>query len=83
MDPDEISFTVVLAATRDHVSRPCQGCGHHASDQDLTAEIITGARNRTGRARTSPRTARERLTQHTRNVSYTIEITQTNLPRTV
>lgn len=82
VDPDEISFTVVLAATRDHVARPCQACGHHATDSDLTAEIIAKPRNRTGRSRTSPRTAQDRLTQHTRNVRYTIAITQTNLPRT-
>jgi hypothetical protein len=82
VDPDEISFTVVLRATRDHVAKPCQACGHHANDFDLTAEITTGPRNRTNRSRTSPRTARDRRTQHTRNAQYTIEITQTNLPKT-
>lgn len=79
VDPDEISFTVVLHATRDHVARPCQQCGHHASMQELTAAIVTGPRNRTGRDRTSPRSPQDRLTQHTRNASYTIAITQTNL----
>lgn len=81
VDPDEISFTVVLHATRDHVARPCEACGHHATNQDLTAAIITGPRNRTDRDRTSPRSPQDRLTQHTRNVSYTIAITSTNLPK--
>jgi Insertion element 4 transposase N-terminal/Transposase DDE domain len=82
VDPDEISFSVVLHAARDHIHRPCQACGHHPTPQDLTAAIITGPRNRTGRHRTSPRTSQDRQIQHTRNVAYTITITQTNLFKT-
>jgi hypothetical protein len=82
VDPDEISLTVVLHATRDHLVRPCDSCGHHANARTLTAAIAAGPRNRTDRARTSPRTPRDRLNQHTRNVTYTIAITPTNLPKT-
>ena len=82
IDPDEISFTVVLRATRDHLSThtPCQACGHQPDPADLTAAIIAGPRNRTGRQRTGPRTKKERRAQHTRNVTYTIDITESNLP---
>ena len=82
IDPDEISFTRVLHATRDHLRSPCPGCGHHPDTADLTAAITKAPRNRTGRTRTAPRTTRERQTQHGRNVIYTIKITQSNLPRT-
>jgi hypothetical protein len=83
VDPDEISFTVVLRAARDHLTAhaPCTACGHRPDRADLTAAIIVGPRNRTGRQRTGPRTKKERKTQHTRNVSYTIDITESNLPR--
>jgi hypothetical protein len=82
IDPDQISFTHVLHATRDHLRPPCPGCGHHPDTADLTATITTGPRNRTGRTRTAPRTAKQRRTQHGRNVTYTITITESNLPRT-
>jgi len=84
IDPDEISFTVVLRAARDHLAThaPCQACGHHAGPSDLTATIAAGPRNRTDRTRTAPRTKKEQRTQHTRNVVYTITIVESNLPRT-
>jgi hypothetical protein len=82
VDPDEISLTVVLAATRDHLAPPCESCGHHAGARDLTAAITARPRNRTNRHRTSPRTTQDRLTQHTQNATYTITITPTNLPKT-
>jgi hypothetical protein len=82
IDPDEISFTRVLHATRDHLRPPCPGCGHHPHPADLTAAITTAPRNRTGRTRTAPRTPKQRQTQHGRNVTYTIKITESNLPRT-
>jgi hypothetical protein len=83
VDPDEISFTVVLRAARDHLAAhaPCTACGHQPGPADLTAAIAAGPRNRTGRQRTGPRTRKERQTQHTRNVSYTIDVTESNLPR--
>lgn len=83
IDPDEISFTVVLRATRDHLTShtPCPACGHHADPGDLTAAITAGPRTRTNRTRTAPRTTKARQAQHTRNVSYTITINESNLPR--
>jgi hypothetical protein len=83
VDPDEISFTVVLRAARDHLTAhaPCTNCGHQPGPADLTAAITQAPRNRTDRQRTGPRTKKERQTQHTRNVSYTIDIVEPNLPR--
>jgi len=62
----------------------CSNCGQREGRQatDLTTVIINGPRNRARRQRTSPRTTKERQTQHTRNVTYTINITEANLPRT-
>lgn len=81
IDPDEISFTVVLRAARDHLAAhtPCRSCGHRSGPGDLTAAIAAGPRNRTDRTRTAPRTKKEQRTQHTRNVVYTITITESNL----
>jgi len=91
IDPDEISFTVVLRAARDHLlatakaTHGCANCGHRSTPdpRDLITAIAAGPRNRTGRHRTGPRTARKRQTEHTRNVLYTINITETNLPITI
>jgi len=88
IDPDEISFTVVLRATRDHLlttagaTHGCPNCGHRSTPdpRDLITAIAAGPRNRTGRHRTGPRTARKRRTEHTRNVVYTIDITETIYP---
>ncbi len=85
IDPDEISFTVVLRATRDHLissHAPCPGCGRRSDPGDLIAAITAGPRNRTNRTRTAPRTQKQRQAEHTRNVTYTIAITESNLPRT-
>jgi Transposase DDE domain/Insertion element 4 transposase N-terminal len=83
IDPDEISFTTILHATRDHLiaSAPCRACGHHRDSADLQAAITAAPRERRGRTRTGPRTKKQRETQHTRDVSYTITITESNLPR--
>jgi hypothetical protein len=83
IDPHQISFTTVLRAVRDHLTNPapCPGCGHHRDQADLTAAIAAGPRTRTGRKRTAPRTAKDRKTEHTRNVVYTITINESNLPR--
>jgi hypothetical protein len=88
VDPDHISFTVVLALTRAALATdtPCPGCGHRPSDlhdpaQTLTAAIATYPLNRTGRHRTSPRTTKQRHTERTREVTYTITITTSNLPK--
>jgi hypothetical protein len=87
VDPDEISFVAVLRATRDHFAptTPCANCGHHPvrDPGNLTAAITAAPRNRTGRRRTSPRSTKNRRTQHTRNVVYTIDVVETNLPTLV
>ncbi len=84
IDPDEISFTAVLHATRDHLiaSAPCRACGHHRDSADLQAAITAAPRHRSDRTRTSPRTKKQRETQHTRDVIYTIAITESNLSKT-
>jgi Insertion element 4 transposase N-terminal/Transposase DDE domain len=88
IDPDQISFTVVLALTRNALTTDttCPGCGHRPSThhdlaQALTDAIATQPRNRTNRNRTSPRTTTQRKTERTRNVTYTITITPSNLPQ--
>jgi hypothetical protein len=86
IDPDQISFTTVLRAIRDHLTPTpaCENCGHHTPrpTADLTTAIINGPRNPKRRQRASPRTTQERQTQHSRNVTYTIYIVEANLPTT-
>jgi hypothetical protein len=85
LDPDAISFTVVLRAVRDHLAAhaPCRNCGHHSADPTaLTTAIAAGPRNRTDRTRSGPRTKKQRETEHTRDVTYTVTIEESNLPRT-
>src|SRR5215475_14359926 len=84
VDPDEISFVAVLRHTRSHLQaaarpRACTCPGQDAAEALLTA-IAAHPRNRTGRQRTSPRTASQRRTERTRNVTYTITIVTSNLP---
>jgi hypothetical protein len=83
IDPDEISFATVLHATRDHLiaSAPCRACGHHRDSADLQVAITAAPRERRGRTRTGPRTKKQGETQHTRDVRYTITITESNLPK--
>lgn len=88
VDPDHISFTVVLALTRAAVTAdtPCPRCGHRPSDlhnptQTLTAAIAAYPRNRTNRHRTSPRTTEQRHTERTREVSYTITVVPATLTK--
>lgn len=87
VDPDEISFTAVLALTRTSGTSdrtPCPHCGHHRASADpaaaLIAAIAAQPRNRTDRHRTAPRTARQRRTERTRDVTYEINIESPNLP---
>jgi hypothetical protein len=86
IDPDEIAFVAVLRITRASLvaDTPCRNCGHRPSDTGdpisaLTSDVAAHPRNRTGRSRTSPRTAAERRTGHTREAVYTINITESNL----
>ena len=87
VDPDEISFVAVLRLTRAHLGTNirCQQCGTPPNNGDpveaLVSAITAHPRNRTGRQRTSPRTARQRRTERTRDVTYTINIVPSNLPK--
>ncbi|HET8659488.1 MAG TPA: IS4 family transposase [Micromonosporaceae bacterium] len=87
VDPDQVSFTAVLALTHRSLgtASPCLRCGHQMTTGELTADLLTEIRAqplvRTGRHRSSPRTKTQRRTEHTRTVSYTIEIVTSNLPR--
>jgi hypothetical protein len=85
VDPDEISFVAVLRLTRTHLGAHtgCRNCGHRPTDpvDTLITAIAAHPRNRTGRQRTSPRTTKQRRTEHTRDVSYTITIVTSNLPK--
>jgi len=78
----------VLALIRAHVAADtcCPHCGRRpvsAKDQlsALTAAILVLPRHRGGRKRTSGRTAAERRTGHTENVTYIIDVVPSNLPR--
>ncbi len=83
--PRLIPFTAVLALIRAHVAADtrCHHCGHRPGDlfPRLTSAITALPRHRPGRQRTSGRTAAERRSRHTEEVTYTIDITKSNLPK--
>jgi hypothetical protein len=88
VDPDQISFTAVLALTRASMTATattCQHCGHPPTGTGVAETLVAAIANhpvaRTGRQRTSPRSKQQRRTEQTRAVSYTIEIVASNLPR--
>lgn len=87
IDPDAISFTAVLCLLRArlHADTRCPHCGRRTSTRDplacLLADVLAHPRNRTGRTRTSGRTAAGRRARHTEEVTYTITITPSNLPK--
>src|SRR6266545_3345106 len=84
VDPDAISFAAVLALTRTSATTDlaCVQCGHRSDPvDDLVTAITAQPRNRTTRKRTSPRTKTQRQTERTRDVSYTITIVASNLPK--
>jgi hypothetical protein len=87
IDPALIPFTAVFGLVRAHIAAdtPCRHCGHRPTSANdplasLSAAILALPRHRPGRQRTSGRTAAERRTRHTEDVTYTIEITKSNLP---
>ena len=88
VDPGRISFTTVLALTMGAAaSTPaCRHCGHPPGSGDLRADLIAAISaqpvNRVRRPRTGPRTTRQRATERTRNVTYTITIVSPDLPKT-
>jgi hypothetical protein len=88
LDPGLIPFTAVLGLIRAHVAAeaPCRHCGNRPTSADaplasLNAAILDLPRHRPGRQRTSGRTTAERRTRHTEEVTYTIDITKSNLPQ--
>ena len=88
VDPDEICFAAVLALTRTSLASDtcCAHCGHRPSSvvdpaDSLVTAITTQTRNRIERQRTSPRTAEQRQTEHTRDVTYLITIVPSTLVR--
>ena len=88
IDPGLIPFTAVPGLVRSHVAAdaPSRHCGHRPAPADaplasLNAAILALPRHRPGRQRTSGRTAAERRTRHTEEVTYTIDITKSNLPK--
>ena len=86
LDPGLIPFTAVLGLVRSHVAADtcCRHCGHRTASAplaSLNAAILALPRHRPGRQRTSGRTATERRTRHTEEVTYTIDITKSNLPK--
>jgi hypothetical protein len=77
-DPRLIPFTAVLGLIRTHVAADtrCRHCGHRATTAEdplsgVSSAIIALPRHRPGRQRTSGRTAAERRTRHTEEVTYT------------
>jgi hypothetical protein len=84
IDPGLIPFTAVLGLIRAHITAEaaCRHCGHRPASPlaSLNASILSLPRHRAGRQRTSGRTAAERRTRHTEEVTYTIDITKSNLP---
>ena len=88
LDPGLIPFTAVLGLVRSHVAADtcCRRCGHRPASADdalasLNAAILALPGHRPGHQRTSGRTAAERRTRHTEEVTYTIDITKSNLPQ--
>ncbi len=85
IDPGLIPFTAVLGLIRSHVAAetPCRHCGHRPASPlaSLNTAILALPRHRQGRQRPSGRTAAERRTRHTEEVTYTIDITKSNLPK--
>ncbi len=85
IDPDLISFTAVLSLIRAgiHSGTPCGRCGKLPADPlgQLIDDVTAHPLHRPGRQRTSGRTAAERLSRPTEEVTYTITITPSNLPQ--
>jgi hypothetical protein len=71
----------VLRHARAHAAPSCACATTAEAAQALQAAIAAHPVNRTGRQRTSPRTTKERRTQRTRDVTYTINIVLSNLPK--
>ena len=88
IDPRLIPFTAVLALIRGHVTADtcCPHCGKRpASGNDpaalLAGQILAHPAHRDRPARTSGRTPFQRQNWHTEEVTYTMTITPSNLPK--
>ncbi|MGH3406746.1 MAG: IS4 family transposase [Mycobacterium sp.] len=88
VDPRLIPFTAVLALIRGHVTADtcCPHCGRRpASGNDpialLISQVLAQPAHRDRPARTSGRTAFQRQHWHTEEVTYTITIVPSNLPK--
>ena len=88
IDPRLIPFTAVLALIRGHVTADtcCPHCGKRpASGNDpialLVNQVLAQPAHRDRPARTSGRTAFQRQHWHTEEVTYTITIVPSNLPK--
>ncbi|MCW2938823.1 MAG: transposase [Actinomycetia bacterium] len=88
IDPDQISFIATLRMTRTRVSADvcCAHCRKRPSDSDdpvagLIGDIGAHPRNRTGRNRSSPRTAKQRRSEPSTTVTCSFEIVTSNLPK--
>lgn len=81
IDPDHIAFIAVLRQVRAHAAPTCGCATKPEAAQALQTAVATHPTNRTGRHRTSPRTKKERRTERTRDVTYTINIVPSNLPK--
>jgi len=87
--PALIPFTAVLSLIRGHVTADtcCPHCGKRpASGNDpvalLVSQILAHPAHRDRPARTSGRTPSQRQNWHTEEVTYTITIVPSNLPKT-
>ncbi len=85
LHPGLIPFTAVLGLIRSHLAADTcfRHRGHRPASADDTLASLNAAilRHRTGRQRTSGRTTAERRSRHTEEVTYTIDITKSNLPQ--
>jgi Insertion element 4 transposase N-terminal/Transposase DDE domain len=88
LDPDLIPFTAVLSLIRGHVTADtcCPHCGKRPASGNgpvalLISQILAQPAHRDRPARTSGRTAFQRQHWHTEEVTYTITIAPSNLPK--
>ena len=89
LDPDLLPFTAVLSLIRANITADtcCPHCGKRpASGNDpltlLVSQILAQPSRRDRPARTSGRTAFQRQNWHTEEVTYTMTIVPSNLPKT-
>jgi hypothetical protein len=89
LSPGQVTFTAVLSLARAAVTADarCPHCGKRPASENaplagLDAAIPALPPGRTGRQRTSGRTAAERRTRTSEPADHTITIVPSNLPKT-